>query len=139
MSRAAVSIDVIAVGNNQETLGMDTLHHVAQMGADNWMVDDSLFDLAQLRHDFQTKGATYIGIETFGGQTVYRIRCKDGLVMLLDMQYRPVNVLRGAAGPGTGEPIYTDLQLLAPSQVSVSMWDMSVPPGYHMGTLPAQP
>jgi hypothetical protein len=132
-------LDVIAVGNNQETVGMDTLHHVAQMGADRWMVDDSLFDLQQLRHDFQTKDATYIGTDTFRGQAVYRIRCKDGLVMLLDMQYRPVNVLRGAVGPGTGEPIYTSLQLLPPSQVSPSMWDMSVPPGYHMGTLPAQP
>lgn len=132
-------IDVIAVGNNQETVGMDTLHHVAQMGADRWMVDDSLFDLQQLRHDFQTKDATYIGPDTFRGQAVYRIRCKDGLVMLLDMHYRPVNVLRGAVGPGTGDPIYTSLQLLPPSQVSSSMWDMSIPPGYQMGTLPAQP
>jgi len=55
------------------------------------------------------------------------------------MQYRPVNVLRGAVGPGTGEPIYTALQLLPPSQVSASMWDMSVPKGYHMGNLPTQP
>lgn len=132
-------IDVIAVGNNQETMGMDTIHHVAQMDADTWMVDDSVFDLAQLRHDFQTKDAVYLGTDTFRGQKVYRIRCKDGLVMLLDMQYRPVNVLRGAVGPGTGEPIYTSLQLLLPSQVSTSMWDMSVPPGYHMGTLPPQP
>ena len=132
-------LDVIAVGNNQETVGIDMLHHVAQMGADRWMVDDSLFDLKQLRHDFQTKDATFIGTDTFRGQTVYRIRCKDGLVMLLDMQYRPVNVLRGAVGSGTGEPIYTSLQLLPPSQVSASMWDMSIPPGYHMGTLPAQP
>jgi hypothetical protein len=132
-------LDVIAIGNNQETIGMDTIHHVAQMGADNWMVDDSLFDLQQLRHDFQTKDATYIGTDTFRGQAVYRIRYKDGLVMLLDMQYRPVNVLRGAVGPGTGEPIYTSLQLLPPSQVSASMWDMSIPPGYHMGTLPTTP
>ncbi len=107
-------LDVIAVGNNQETIGMDMIHHVAQMGADKWMVDNSLFNLQELRHDFQTKDATYIGAETFRGQTVYRIRCKDGLVMLLDMQYRPVNVLRGAVGPGTGEPIYTSLQLLPP-------------------------
>ena len=132
-------VDVIAVGNNQETVGMDMLHHVAQMGADQWMVDDSLFDLQQLRHDFQTKDATYIGTDTFRGLAVYRIRYKDGFVMLLDMQYRPVNVLRGAVGPGTGEPIYTSLQLLPPSKVSPSMWDMSIPPGYHMGTLPAQP
>jgi hypothetical protein len=65
---------------------------------------------------------------------VYRIRFRDGLVMLLDMQYRPVNVLSG-----TGEPLYTSLQLLSPSQVSPSMWDMSIPPGYHMGTLPPTP
>lgn len=132
-------LDVIAVGDNQETMGMDTIHHVAQMGADSWMVDDSLFDLAALRHDFSSKDAVYLGTDTFRGQKVYRIHCRDGLVMLLDMQYRPVNVLRGAVGPGTGEPIYTSVQLLPPSQVSPSMWDMSVPPGYHMGTLPAQP
>ena len=132
-------IDVIAVGNNHETMGMDTLHHVAQMGADQWMVDDSLFDLNALRHDLQTKDAVYIDTDTFRGQQVYRIRCKDGLVMLLDMQYRPVNVLSGAVGPGTGEPIYTRLQLLPSSQVSASMWDMSIPQGYQMGALPAQP
>ena len=132
-------LDIIAVGNNQETMGMDTIHHVAQMGADNWMVDDSVFDLSQLRQDIQTKDAVYLGTDTFRGQKVYRIRYRDGLVMLLDMQYRPVNVLRGAVGPGTGEPIYTSLQLLSPTQVSTSMWDMSVPPGYHMGTLPPQP
>ena len=133
------ALDIIAVGNNQETMGMDTIHHVAQMGADNWMVDDSMFNLQQLRHDFQTKDAVYLGTDTFRGQKVYRIRFGDGLVMLLDMQYRPVNVLRGAVGPGTGEPIYTSLQLLSPSQVSPSMWDMSIPPGYHMGALPATP
>ena len=132
-------LDIIAVGNDHETLGMDTIHHVVQMGADQWMVDDSLFDLNALRHDLQTKDAVYIDTESFRGQTVYRIRCKDGLVMLLDMQYRPVNVLRGAVGPGTGVPIYSVLQLLPPSQVSASTWDMSVPPGYQMGTLPAQP
>jgi len=132
-------LDIIAVGNDHETLGMDTIHHVAQMVADQWMVDDSLFDLNALRHDLQTKDAVYIDTESFRGQTVYRIRCKDGLVILLDMQYRPVNVLRGAVGPGTGEPIYTALQLLPPSQVSASMWDMSVPKGYHMGNLPTQP
>ncbi len=132
-------LDIIAVGNNQETMGMDTIHHVAQMGADSWMVDDSMFDLQQLRHDIQTKEAVYLGTDTFKGQKVYRIRFRDGLVMLLDMQYRPVNVLRGAVGPGTGEPIYTSLQLLSPAQVSPSMWDMNIPPGYHMGALPATP
>ena len=134
-------LDIIAIGNNQETMGMDTIHHVAQMGADNWMgmVDDSMFDLSQLRHAIQTKDAVYLGTDIFRSQKVYRIRFRDGLVMLLDMQYRPVNVLRGAVGPGTGEPIYSSLQMLSPSQVSPSMWNMSIPPGYHMGTLPATP
>ena len=132
-------LDVIAVGDNHETVGMDTIHHVAQMGADQWMVDDSLFDLQLLRHDIQAKTASFIGTDTFRGETVYRIRYQSGLVMLLDMEYRPVNVLRGAVGPGTGEPIYTELRLLPPSQVATSMWDMSIPPNYHMGTLPPMP
>lgn len=132
-------LDIIAVGNNQETMGMDTIRRVAQMGAENWMVDDSVFDLQLLRRDLQAKNAVYLGADTFRGQKVYRIRYQNGLVILLDMQYRPVNVLRGAVGPGTGEPVYTSLQLLLPSQVSPSMWDMSIPPGYRMGTLPPLP
>ena len=132
-------LDVVAVSDTHETVGMDMIHHVAQMGADQWMVDDSMFDLQQLRHAFQTKDATYIGTDTFRGQKVYRIRYRDGLVMLLDMQYRPINVLRGAVGPGTGEPVYTVLQLLPPSHVPSSMWDMNIPSGYQMGTLPGKP
>lgn len=132
-------IDVVAVGNAQQMVGMDTIHHVAQMGADQWSVDNSVFDLAALRHDLQTNKATFLDIDTFKGQRVYRIRCSDGLVMLLDMQYMPVNVLRGAVGPGTGYPIYTSLKVMPSSQVPNSMWDMSIPPGYHMGTLPKQP
>jgi hypothetical protein len=58
---------------------------------------------------------------------------------LLDMHYMPVNVLRGAVGPGTGRPMYETLQLLSHSQVSDSMWNMSVPPGFQMGTLPTKP
>jgi anti-sigma factor RsiW len=132
-------IDVVMVGNSQETLGMDTIHHVAQMGADQWSVDDSIFDLNGLRHEMQTHEATYLGIDTFKGQSVYRIRYQNGLVILLSVQYMPVNVLRGAAGPGTGYPIYTDLKMLLASQVPDSMWTMSVPPGFRMGTLPPQP
>lgn len=132
-------LDVVAVGTSQEMLGMDTIHHIAQMGADQWSVDDSIFDLNALRHELQAKQATYLGTDTFQGQRVYRIRCSNGLVMLLDMHYMPVNVLRGAVGPGTGSPIYTTLKMMPSSQVSSSMWDMSVPAGYHMGTLPPQP
>ena len=132
-------MDVVAVGNHQQMLGMDTIHHVAQMGANRWSVDDSLFDLDALRHELQIGQATYMDIDNFKGQSVYRIRMPDGLVMLLDMQYMPVNVLRGAVGPGTGYPIYTDLKLLPSSQVPGSMWDMNIPPGYHMGSLPPEP
>ncbi len=132
-------MDVVAVGNEQEMLGMDTIHHIAQMGADQWSVDDSIFDLNALRHALQAHEATYLGTDIYKGQSVYRIRYQNGLVMLLDMQYMPVNVLRGADGPGTGYPIYTSLKMLPSRQVPDSMWDMSVPPGYQMGTLPAQP
>jgi len=132
-------VDVVVVSDNHEMLGMDMIHHVAQMGTDSWMVDDSLFDLSQLRHDIQTHNAVYLDTDSFKGQEVYRIRWKDGLVLLLDMQYRPVNVLRGAVGPGTGAPIYTTLKLMPSSQVSSSMWDMSVPHGFQMGQLPEKP
>jgi hypothetical protein len=132
-------LNVVAVGNAHQMVGLDTMHHVAQMNADAWSVDDSVFDLAALRHDLQTGQAAYLDTDTFKGQPVYRVRCSDGLVMLLDMHYLPVNVLRGAEGTGTGYPIYTTLKVMPSSQVPDSMWDMSVPPGYHMGTLPAQP
>ncbi len=132
-------LDVVAVGNDKEMLGMDMIHHIAQMGADQWSVDDSIFNLNELRHELQSHEASYLGIDAFRGQSVYRIRSQNGLVILLDMHYMPVNVLRGAAGPGTGSPIYTNLAMMPASQVSDSMWDMSVPPGYRMGTLPSQP
>ena len=127
------------VGDQQAMLGKDMLHHVAQWGADAWAVDDSMFDLAELRHDLQTKAAVYLDKENYRDQEVYRIRCKDGLVMLLDMDYRPVNVLEGAVGPGIGEPMYDTLKLMSISELPDSMWDMSVPAGFQMGTLPAKP
>ena len=132
-------LDVVAVGNEKEMLGMDTIHHIAQMGADQWSVDDSIFSLNELRHELLSNEASYLGIDTFRGQSVYRIRSQNGLVILLDMHYMPVNVLRGAAGPGTGSPVYSNLEMMPASQVSDSMWDMSIPPGYQMGTLPPQP
>jgi len=132
-------LDVVAVGDQHAMLGKDMIHHVAQWGADAWGVDDSLFDLAQLRHDLQTKAAVFLDKENFRGQDVYRIRTKDGLVLLLDMDYMPVNVLQGTSGPGTGEPMYDTVKVIPASQVSSSMWDMSVPRGFQMGTLPAKP
>ncbi len=132
-------LDVVAVGDQHTMLGKDMIHHVAQWGADAWGVDDSLFDLAQLRHDLQTKVAVFLDKENFRGQEVYRIREKNDLVLLLDMDYMPVNVLQGATGSGGGEPMYDTFKVLPASQVSSSMWDMSVPAGFQMGRLPAKP
>lgn len=133
------SLDVVAVSAGQEVLGLDMMHHVAQWGAKAWSVDESVFNLAQLRSDMATHRAVYLDEDMFHDQPVYRIRTSNGLVLLLDMHYRPVNVLRGAVGPGTGAPIYDALVLMPASHVSSSMWNMSVPPGFRMGTLPEKP
>lgn len=137
----AHSLDVVSMENEKsgEVLGMDMIHNIAQWGADEWMVDDSAFDLAQLRHDLNTDSAIYLDKDMFKGQPVYDIRLKSGLVLLLDMHYQPVNVLQGAVGPGTGKPMYDSLKMLPSSQVSEDMWNMSIPPGFHMGTLPPKP
>jgi len=133
------SLDVVAVGDDHEMLGLDMMHHVAQWGANAWSVDETTFNLAELRSDMQTHRAVYLDKDMFHSQAVYRIRSRNGLVLLLDMHYRPVNVLRGAVGPGTGEPVYDTLMLMPPSHVSGSMWDMHVPGDFHMGTLPKKP
>jgi hypothetical protein len=132
-------VDVVVVGDKQSMLGMDLLHHVAQWNADAWAVDDSLFDLTELRHELQTKSAAYLDKESFKGQEVYRIRCKDGLVMLLDMDYMPVNVLQGSSSSDMAKPMYDTLKLMPASEVSTSMWNMSIPSDFQMGTLPAKP
>ena len=135
----ANQIDIVAVGDDHEMLGKDMIHHIAQWGAGAWSVDDSMFNLAALRSDLQAKRAVYLDKDTFRGQDVYRIRLQDGLVMLLNMQYQPVNVLQGALGPGTGGPMYDTLKLMPVSQVSNTMWDMTIPQGFSMGTLPPKP
>ena len=132
-------VDVVVVGDDHAMLGMDMMHHVAQWNADAWAVDDSVFDLAELRHELQTKSAVYLDKESFRGQEVYRIRCKDGLVVLLDMHYMPVNVLQGSSSSDMAKPMYDSLKLMPASEMPASMWDMSVPPGFQMGTLPAKP
>jgi hypothetical protein len=131
-------VDVVVVGDNQSMLGMDMMHHVAQWNADAWAVDDSVFNLPELRHELQTKTAVYLDKESFRGQDVYRIRCKDGLVMLLDMDYMPVNVLQGSSSSDMAKPMYDTLKLMSPSQVPSSMWDMSIPRDFHMGSLPVK-
>ena len=132
-------VDVVVVGDDHSMLGMDMMHHVAQWNADAWAVDDSVFDLAELRHELQTKSAVYLDKENFRGQEVYRIRCKNGLVMLLDMNYMPVNVLQGTSNSAMARPMYDSLKLMPSSEMPASMWDMSVPSDFHMGTLPTRP
>lgn len=132
-------MDVVVVEDGQQALGKDMMQHVAQQNPHEWMVSDSTFDLAKLRSDLQAKRAVYLDKDIFHGQSVYRIRLASGLVLLLDMHYHPVNVLRGAVGAGTGEPIYTSLQMIPTQKVSDSTWSMDIPPGFHMGTLPPKP
>jgi len=133
------SVDVVAVGDDKSMLGMDMMHHVAQWDANGWSNDESMFNLAEIRNDLKTSRAAFIDKDVFRGQAVYRIRCSNGLILLLNMRYEPVNVLRGAVGPGTGEPIYDALLMMPFSHVSSDMWNMSVPAGFRMGTLPGKP
>ena len=136
---ATGQMDVVVVGDTHAMLGMDMLHRVAQWQADAWAVDDSVFDLKELRYELQTKTAVYLDKEIFRGQEVYRIRCKDGLVMLLDMNYLPVNVLQGSSNSDMAKPMYDTLKLMPASAMSSSMWNMNVPSGFQMGKLPAKP
>ena len=135
-------VDVVLIEHGANNLGMDEMHHVAQENVQGWGIDmsqESLFDLNEVRHELNTHQASYLDIDSFHGIDVYRIRCENGLVLLLDMHYRPINILAGAVGPGTGEPIYDTVSLLPPAKVPASMWNMQVPAGFKMGVLPAQP
>ncbi len=129
------TVHIAVVSDNHHMLAMDMMHHIAQWGSTEQSVDESMFDLPRLRSGLQTHQAVYLGKDHFEGQDVYLVRCNNGLVLLLDMHYRPVNVLRDATGPGTGVPLYNTLRLLSHSEVSNSMWDMRVPPGFQMGTV----
>jgi len=133
------TLDVVAVKSGGKMLGLDMMHHVAQWNADAWISNESMFNLAALRKGLQTKQDKFVDINEFEGQQVYRIRAANGLTLLLGMDYMPVNVLRGAVGPGTGQPVYAKVQLLPTSQVADSMWNTSVPTGFAMGTLPPKP
>jgi len=137
-TRAGSNVDIVAVGNEEVLLGEDLIHHIAQWGANTWGVDDSLFDLGQLRTDLQAHRAVYLGQGTFRGKDVYRIRMENGLALLLDRQYLPVNVLRNASGPGTGEPLYETLLMLPATQVPSALWEVRIPAGFQIGVLPAR-
>jgi hypothetical protein len=132
---AGNDVDIVAVGNDQILLGVDLVHHLAQWGANAWGVDDSLFDLGQLRTDLQAHRAVYLGQGTFRGQEVYRIRNGNGLVLLLDSRYLPVNVLHDAGRP-VGEPVYQTLLMLPATQVPAALWEARIPAGFQLGMLP---
>jgi hypothetical protein len=132
-------LDVVIVQHNNKTLGLDMMHHVAQWDTTNWLGNESVgdastFDLAQLRRDLQTGRAVYLGKGQLDGQAVYRIRCANGQILLLNMQYMPVNVTQPDR-----QLMYSSLEWLHPAQVPASLWSMNVPQGFAMGTLPAKP
>lgn len=128
------TLDVMMVSDGSQDLGMDMLHHVAQWNAQAWGVDESIFDLNAMRTDLSAEPSDYLGTTQFAGQQVYRVRCGNDLTMLLNAHYMPVNVL-----DNKGAPIYSTLKLLQHNQVSDSMWNMTIPTGFQMGTLPAKP
>jgi hypothetical protein len=132
-------LDVVQVGDAHEALGMDMMHHVAQWDANGWKVDGSMFDLNQLRQQLKNGQAVYEGKTTFQGQPVYRIRYPDNMILLLGMDYMPVNVLDENAGAHTTTPMFDKLQLLPSSKVPKSMWSMNVPQGFKLGKLPSKP
>ncbi len=89
-------LDVMAVSDGHQTLVMDMKHNVMQMNANAWLTDDSMFNLNQLNKDLKSHQATYLGKGQYNGQEVYRIRDENGDILLLDMHYKPVNVLQRA-------------------------------------------
>jgi hypothetical protein len=78
-------------------------------------VDESIFNLTQLRADLKSGKASYLGTSNFQGKTVFRIRNTNGDILLLDAQYMPVNVI-DAEDVSTGTPVFTTLQLYRPAK-----------------------
>jgi hypothetical protein len=134
-------MDVVVVEDQQanQALGMDMTRHVAQWNAQSWATDESMFNLKQVRSDLQSGKAVYLGKGTFQGQPVYEIRCPNNQILLLNMNYMPVNVLQASANATKGQPVYNTVEWLQSSQVPDSMWDMNVPQNFKMGSLPSRP
>ncbi|WP_149403063.1 hypothetical protein [Dictyobacter arantiisoli] len=122
-------LDLVVVHDQQKSLGLDMMHHVAQWDVTPMSDDGTWFNLQHLREDLQHGSATYLGKDRFRNQDVYRIRYADGHILLLDMDYMPVNVLSSA----NSTPLYEKVQWLQPSQVASSMWNMDVPSDFRMG------
>ncbi|GHO42320.1 hypothetical protein [Ktedonospora formicarum] len=132
-------VDVVAVGNKEHgVLGKDMMNHVAQWDAFAWNESTSMLNLAQIRADLQAGRASYEGKETFKQQEVYQIDYHDGYILLLDMDYMPVNILH-QKNQGQTEPVYDQFEVLRTEKVPQELWDMNVPQGFKMGTLPPKP
>jgi hypothetical protein len=131
-------MDIKVVMDQQKSLGLDMMHHVAQWDVEQWAnFDLSMFDLQRLRQDLQKGQAVYEGKGRFKGQDVYRVRYPGDHILLLDMQYMPVNVLEKSHQQE--QPMYDTVRWFSPAQVASSMWDMTVPSDFAMGELPPMP
>lgn len=137
--------DIVLVGDQQSMLGKDMMHQVAQENIDGWDLCSPQFNLNSLRTAIQQKQSVYVGKRQFDGEDVYQIRNNNGLILLLNMDYRPVNALQpttvmsGSTAHTVYHPLYTQVDLMSSSQVENSMWDRSVPPRFHMGTITVMP
>lgn len=131
-------LDVMAVSDGKNTVvGMDMMHDVtSQANAKAWLVNDSLFDVKKLNADLKTGRAKYLGKSQYNGQSVYQVRDASGDIILLDMSYKPVNVLQAVSGSSTAKPMYDKLQLL--SAAPAGTWDMNPPANFKQGQLPAR-
>ncbi len=130
-------LDVMAVTDGHQTMGMDMKHDVTQMNASAWLTDDSMFDVKKLNADLKAHPEHYLGKGQFNGQPVYRILDDNGDIILLDMKYKPVNVLQATNGSSTGKPMYDKMQML--DSAPPGTWDMNPPAGFKTGQLPAKP
>ncbi|WP_052887755.1 hypothetical protein [Thermogemmatispora carboxidivorans] len=131
-------LDVVLISDGKMVLGLDMMHHVVQWNPAQWTVQDTAFDLGQLRRDLQQGRAHYLGQSRLQGQTVYRIWLPSNYILLLDQHYHPVNLLY-ADGAQQGQPVYDSLRLLTEDQVSERLWDMHPPSDFLPGHLPAEP
>jgi hypothetical protein len=131
-------LDVMVVSDGQNTVvGMDMMHDVTQNNASAWLTDDSMFDVKRLNANLQAGLAKYLGKSQFDGQTVYEIRDDNGDIILLNMQYKPINVLQPINGSSTGKPMYDKVQML--NSAPAGTWDTTPPSNFKQGQLPTKP
>jgi hypothetical protein len=129
--------DVVVVSTPQTIIGKDMLHHVAQYGSSvsSWLVDGPLFNLSTLRQNLANHTDTYLGTSIYNGRSVYQIKVSDGNVLLLSMQYLPINVLSSSSS--SANSLYTSFSVVRFSTVPDYTWDTQVPSGFQMGQIPA--